>query len=732
VIEHRLHESVDEYVAETIREGLAHLRRWVFACEQTESRLAVQALRRAYDRNSSNLTVQAALGVALARGLDVQPPRAEGHNYRPATILSNAEREARRLLVRVLQAWPEPAIANELASMALATRDETSLDAAFNALEKLPNTPPTELSVWTARAELAIARGAYVHAIGSAAKAADGGDPSGLRALGVARMLHDDDPAEGAGWYLRGLEVADEAALQRYFEDLASLLLPEEIVQWNRQTQPDRAEWIRGKWEWRASTAGRTIADRLAVNFRRLETAATQYRRMAVYGARPADALVWDSVRLRLPWDDRGLIYIRHGEPDDIVREAGGRLGPGREAWIYFGLNDGGALFEFRRPRDWSDWLLMQPVACDPFLYMYGVGGQAGEAKWRRGDPGNPAAGEDFERGVFDWGMRVSAADPSLANYASWCYSVVRSGHLARELPTIRALEAAHRREAMVLADEALSTETATPRFEHFFQALSSVYTFRADAEKATVAAFLLLPAGKLTPRTLDNGVAYDLRLSLAIEDNAEQNVQRLDTLLSFSAPQRLAEDAHMRTAMQMPVRPILNGTVRITVVNADHPDEGQILIGTKPVPIYPPDVLTMSDLVVAEPGEGTWRRGAVAINPLPGHQIPAGGRFKLFYELYGALAEETLRTRITIAPETDPDLLSRLRAVFGDKRVVELSFDESGQPNPDGTVQVQRTITPSLEPGRYVLEVTVTRPDRSGTVSRRTSILLVEESAGR
>jgi invasion protein IalB len=143
VIEHRLHESVDEYVAETIREGLAHLRRWVFACEQTESRLAVQALRRAYDRNSSNLTVQAALGVALARGLDVQPPRAEGHNYRPATILSNAEREARRLLVRVLQAWPEPAIANELASMALATRDETSLDAAFNALEKLPNTPPT-------------------------------------------------------------------------------------------------------------------------------------------------------------------------------------------------------------------------------------------------------------------------------------------------------------------------------------------------------------------------------------------------------------------------------------------------------------------------------------------------------------------------------------------------------------------------------------------------------------
>jgi hypothetical protein len=120
-----------------------------------------------------------------------------------------------------------------------------------------------------------------------------------------------------------------------------------------------------------------------------------------------------------------------------------------------------------------------------------------------------------------------------------------------------------------------------------------------------------------------------------------------------------------------------------------------------------------------------------VAVSPLPGHQSPAGSPFKLFYELYGARQNETLRTRITIAPGTEPDLISRLRAVFGDKRVVQLSFEESAQTGPDGTVQVERTITPSLEAGRYVLEVAVERVDGSGTVATQTSILLLADGTG-
>ncbi len=763
-IERRLAETTDGYVAETANDGLAELKRWIRECDESASRRSVQELRRALDRNGSNPAVVAALGVALARGVDIQPPGATGRNFRPVYIQSNAEREVRRLLPRALEQWPDAALGDELAAMALATRDESSLKVAADALKKLSGELPSEATVWTARAEVAIARHEYGEAVEAAGKAAELGAASGFHALGVARLLRDEDPDEGARVYLQGLTSADAAAFYRYHEDIAPLLSLDEEREWAALADTARATWLRDKWDWRASTSGRTTADRLAVHFARMATAMERYQRMAHRGARPAEAIVWDSLQIRLPYDDRGLIYIRHGEPDDIERAPSGRMGPGKEAWLYFGLANGRAVFEFNKLRDWSDWIVTAPGGCDPFIYMYGVGGVSGEAKYIANEPPNTAWFEEFQRGVLDWGMKLAAADPSIGVEAARCMGLVvqarrsnpllgapqgqdpvrsrRSGRgqvapdpipdpLLEELPYIHLADASRRREAREEVDEALATETAVPRFEHFIQALSSIYTFRGDAEHSTVAAFLLLPAGQLTPRPLERGVAYPLKLSLSIEDNAEQTVQRLDTLIAFGAPQALPASAQMRTALQMPATPVLNATVRITVTNADHPDEGQILVGTKPIPLYPPDALTMSDLVVGQPGPGTWRRGAVSISPLPGHQIAAGGSFRLFYELYGAKEGETLRTRITIAPGTDPDLLSRLKALFGEQRVVELSFTETAMPGPDGTLQVERTITPSLDPGRYALEVTIDRPDGGGSVTMRTNILFLESNAG-
>jgi hypothetical protein len=287
------------------------------------------------------------------------------------------------------------------------------------------------------------------------------------------------------------------------------------------------------------------------------------------------------------------------------------------------------------------------------------------------------------------------------------------------------------RRDARTDVEEALATETAVPRFERFVPALSSVYVFRGSAGAADVAAFLLLPAGGLTPRPLERGVAYPLRLSLAVEDNDAHRVQRTDTLLTFAAQERPAAGQFLRTGLQLRAEPVADATVRITVVNPDHPEEGQILVGTRTVPAYPASRLAMSDLVIADPEQGSWRRGGVSISPLPGHQLRADGVFRLFYEVYGVKAEETVRTRITVAPGTDPDLLSRLKSLFGDQRVLELSFQESAQPGADGVLQVERTITPSLEPGRYTLEVTVERPSSGESATMRTSILLLQKGGG-
>lgn len=236
-----------EYSARTARDGLAWLRRWIDECDATASRQAVLELQRAYDRTPSDPALGGALAIALARGVEVQPPGVEGHNYRSAYEQSNAEKQARRLFVEALEHWSSPELGEEFAALALATRDGQTLALAHGALASLAERVPGSASLWTARAEVAIALHRYDEAMEAAASASGLGDPSGGRAFGVVRLLVDDDPAEGGRLYLEGLASADEQALYRYHEDLSPLLSLAEESDWAAQSGGARNEWLRRK-----------------------------------------------------------------------------------------------------------------------------------------------------------------------------------------------------------------------------------------------------------------------------------------------------------------------------------------------------------------------------------------------------------------------------------------------------------------------------------------------------
>ena len=112
-------------------------------------------------------------------------------------------------------------------------------------------------------------------------KAAGLGDASGWRARGVALLQMDPESSEGGDAYLHGLSMATEEALYRYREDIAPLLTSEEERERGRLLPDAERSWIRTKWEWRASTAGRTVAGRLGEHFRRLKIAMRNYLRLA-------------------------------------------------------------------------------------------------------------------------------------------------------------------------------------------------------------------------------------------------------------------------------------------------------------------------------------------------------------------------------------------------------------------------------------------------------------------
>ena len=726
--ERRAGNEVDEHGMELLRAAFRSLTTWASECDRTAARQAVVSLRQARQRAMSSPALQAALGVALARGVEIQPPGAEGHNYRPAYQLSNAESEARRLLSRAIELWPLARLGEEISALALATRDRRTLEVAANALRILCDSLPADPSVWLATAEVALARGNALEAAHAAGRAADLGEPSGVRALALTHFRLNQDPAEGGDLYLVGLAIADEAALYRYHEDIAPLLLAVEEADWSQLAASERKAWLRRKWEWRASTAGRTTAERIAIHFDRLERAVREFLRTAHRGARPAEALIVDSLHLRLPYSDRGLILIRHGDPDDIVRSARSRTGVAAEAWIYYNLNEGRTVFEFRKSAGWGDYLLSAPAACDPFEYMYGEGGLRGEQRYLRHEP--PVAGwrEDFERSVLDYGLALAAADPVAGITAMRCYTVVQKGSLQDDLPWIRLSDAARRMDARRQAADALVTENAVPRFERAIQAASSVYAFRGGHDSVDVAAFVLLPAEQVTPQKLGEALAYPLRMTLAIEDLANEQVQRLDTVLAFSTPRELTKGEYLRTAVQMRVRPMSSATIRITLRNAERTQEGQMMVGRKSIPRFPTTDLAISDLVIGEPGPASWRRGGIAISPLPGHGVAANGMFQLFYEVYGLEKNDIVRTRLTIAPSVDPGLLSQLKVLFGETRVVEVTFEEAARLDADGIMRTQRTVTTSMDPGRYTLHLALGVVERGQKATNQTGLLLLDQ----
>ena len=158
----------------------------------------------------------------------------------------------------------------------------------------------------------------------AAERAAAEGDGRAARVLGIVRLITEEDPAAGAAVYLDGLR-RDPAAVEAYFDDLRVLLGEDELAEW-RTLEAGRAEWIERKWDWRAAMAGVRVADRLAEHHRRLAHALKARLRQSYRGAEALTVIRRPPGLPLVPLDDRGLIYVRHGEPDAVmqIRDAPG------------------------------------------------------------------------------------------------------------------------------------------------------------------------------------------------------------------------------------------------------------------------------------------------------------------------------------------------------------------------------------------------------------------------
>lgn len=145
---------------------------------------------------------------------------------------------------------------------------------------------------------------------------------------GVIEAARGDEVA-GAETYFEGLRGADtESALAPFYGDVEPLLTPGELESWRGRTTGGKRDFLLAWWNARDPRPLSTGHARWAEQQRRIQVARDVYRwrrpldkeRLIALEGRDSGL---PAVEIRLdgrPLEDRGAVYLRHGEPDDRQR----------------------------------------------------------------------------------------------------------------------------------------------------------------------------------------------------------------------------------------------------------------------------------------------------------------------------------------------------------------------------------------------------------------------------
>src|SRR3989449_67432 len=279
--------------------------------------------------------------------------------------------KAARALARAAQADPSFAQASiDLANTALTQRIQPRLEVALQAVRL------TAASAAGRNAGVQLARGRVEREVGDADSAVAGfqaylrvGGDSGLGLLELARThYYAQRPADGWRTYFAGARLArSPEAVELYRADLSVVAGPDELAPFDGFTSPGpRAAWLERFWLRRDITEAREPGERLAEHYRRWFYARHNFRLVSRHRH-------YDITEVYRPnqaeFDDRGMIYIRHGEPDRRARflcrepeEPNGEGCAANESWLYR-RREGDLVFHFVARGDVQDYKLVESRA---------------------------------------------------------------------------------------------------------------------------------------------------------------------------------------------------------------------------------------------------------------------------------------------------------------------------------------------------------------------------------
>jgi len=503
----------------------------------------------------------------------------------------------------------------------------------------------------------------------------DAGGAPDRAALELARVRLATVGSAAESLYYAAASSPDTAIAHELRRDIAWIADTAELAGFDSTTPATRSRWLRGFWEQRDVEALRPHGARLAEHYRRLGFAREHFRILDMDRKYELNEL-W--VNRTAPFDDRGLIYIRHGEPDDTASAVRAGACP-NVSWLYR-RPAGNMVFHFVARENPDDWRLVETLA--------NVGGEAGATTRvrRAGDTRSCAVIDDLleSRAALDPIYAKLVSSPSRLNWERELALTTRS----RKVGT--------------------STDSDPLRFSPLLEAAWRNYALLGSTPgHGRVLILSSLPGAALVP-IINDPPGYGLRMHVVAR--AGSTVIEVDSVRRLRTARPLAPGEMLTFLTDIP---LAAGTWEFGTVLRQPADSAGQIFRTEALVV--PDVgartLQMSDVVLGEATGGVrWEApdGPFMLNPTGAYH--QGEAVLTYYEVAGASAGDTLRTDVAFARE-------------GSKDQTTLSFTESAS----GQVQrIRRDMdTSRLKGGRYTMTVTVHAGSSGRSISRDASIYI-------
>ncbi len=572
----------------------------------------------------------------------------------------------------------------ELSNTALRQRVNIKLGVALDALRRAAPTPAAQ------DPEVLLARGRVERDVGdgdSALAAFRGylgrGASRSLGQLEIARTLFLLGRFDGVQPYYDAAASEDPAAVSGYRADLATIGTDSVLREFDGLAGPQRLAYLRRFWSERDRAELRSDGERLREHYRRLFYARKNFQLASVN--RHYDIVERYRSGSR-DFDDRGVIYIRHGEPSSRATYAAPGLEP-NESWRYT-RPEGDLIFHFVAREDVQDFKLVES--------LFDVLGFS-QAIALRGD----------RAGHHPVAEQLMLSREQLSPIYQRIQSAGSGGQGQYQTEERRMGQA-----SIALGTRSDSYEL---RFAQDLTVRSDVLAVGRDSAGTLVQVTYAISGKGLEPVTVTRGFLYSVRVRFAASDPAGRVVASVDTTRHFVAPEPVPDGEHLVGRVAIPVPPGRFG-YRLAIQQGE---EAGIVLPRDSVRVGAPadSALALSDLVLGSRSANlAWRRSerdTVLFNPL--QIFKRGDEMQLYYEVDGLRPGSPYEVRLAVKKQAGGGGI--FRKIFGGGgAAISLKFDAQAVAALESAhrgLQLDR-----LKPGYYVLEVTVS--DRAGRKDRR------------